>query len=198
MLKTLLGLLLLVCFLPSCYAQKNGYPTDGNKLLDACSVLVEAADNPTTITSLSGDRFTETMSQFSWCAGYLEGIHDTLIQNQVTLGLMGMMGMTLTGSDEKKAWAVEHLHGACIPDKAPILQIARVLVKWLREHPARLHESKGVLTTAALQEEFACRPPTPRKRPTQRQRNLKVKTKPRFSSGLRSERSSLYTIRRFI
>ena len=44
----------------------------------------------------------------------------------------------------------------CIPDEASIGQLARVLVKWLREHPERLHELKSFLVIEALRDNFPC------------------------------------------
>jgi hypothetical protein len=162
----MLVLFLFLGVLRPAYAQKNGYPTDGNKLLEFCGAMVDSADNPSSASSMSSDHFVERMSQFSWCAGYLEGIHDILLQNEVTIGLMGMMNMTLTGTDKQKDWAVDSLHGACIPDQVPILQLARVLVKWLREHPERLHESKRILTVAALKDAFPCTQTSPPEKET--------------------------------
>lgn len=160
-MKALLALLLFTCVLHPAYAQKTGYPIDGNNLLEFCGAMVDSADNPSSSSSMSNDRFAERMSQVSWCVGYLEGVQGVLMQNQVTLGLMGMMGMTLTGTDKQKAWSVDTLHGACFPDNAPILQLGRVLVKWLREHPERLHESKIILTEEALKDSFPCKKPSP-------------------------------------
>jgi Rap1a immunity proteins len=74
-------------------------------------------------------------------------------------------GVTLAGPDKAKAFALDSLRVACLPDNATLLQLARVLVKWLREHPERLHEPKSVLTTAALRDAFPCQQPTPKEAP---------------------------------
>ena len=58
---------------------------------------------------------------------------------------------------------------ACFPDKAPTGELARVLVKWLRYHPERLHEGKSFLAIEAFRSAFSCvapalataAPPTP-------------------------------------
>jgi hypothetical protein len=131
-------------------------PKDGNGLLDACSVIVDAADNPSYLPSLGGDRFTEKMEQFEWCAGYLQGTVDVFEQNFVSLGVLGMAGLKFDGPEKLKQYAHDTLRGPCVPDNAPILQLARVLVKWLRDHPERLHETKSILTTAALKDSFPC------------------------------------------
>lgn len=137
------ALFLFACVLTPVYAQqKFSFPKDGNGLLDYCGVVVALADSPTSIDSLNGDRFTEKMGQFNWCAGYLGATQDIFLQNFVNIGVFGMAGLTLGGPDKLKQYALDTLRGPCIPDNATVLQLARVLVKWLREHPERLHELK--------------------------------------------------------
>jgi hypothetical protein len=54
----------------------------------------------------------------------------------------------------------------CLPNEATIAQLARVVVKWLREHPERLHELKSFLVMEALKTNFHAEPGT-RMTPTQ-------------------------------
>lgn len=163
----ILALILLACTVTPAFAQQKGnFPTDGNGLLDYCGVVVDAADSPASLTSLSGDRFTEQMGKFNWCAGYLQATQDAASLTEVNLALIAMTGVTLAGPDKVREYAFQTLRGACIPDKASVLQLARVLVKWLREHPERLHESKGILLVAALKDAFPCAAPTPTADPT--------------------------------
>jgi|ERR1035438_4150642 hypothetical protein len=159
-----LALFLLACVLtPAVYART--LPTDGNELLDACGTMVDLSDNQSAATSLSNERFTEKMGQFNWCAGYLAATQDVLLQNFVNLGVMGMAGVTLAGPDKVKHYAFLSLRGPCIPDNAALLQLGRVLIKWLREHPERLHELKSVLTMAAFTDSFPCEQTTSPKEP---------------------------------
>jgi hypothetical protein len=44
----------------------------------------------------------------------------------------------------------------CIPTEVRIAQMARILVKWLRDHPERLHERISILTVDAFHDAFAC------------------------------------------
>jgi hypothetical protein len=83
-----LAIFLFACVLNLIYAQQKtaSLPKDGNELLDACSVVVDAADNPSSITSLSNERFNYKMRQLSWCSGYLEATKDCYIQNSVNAG----------------------------------------------------------------------------------------------------------------
>jgi len=155
--------LFFACVLTAASAQQKGnLPRDGNGLLDACTVMVNAADNPSYMTSLSSDRFTEKMGQFDWCAGYLEGIQDVLIQVHVNLMMMPMTKVTLEGPDKAKAYWLDSLNVACVPDeKIPVLQLGRVVIKWLREDPERLHEFKGILTIEAMRDAFPCQHASP-------------------------------------
>jgi hypothetical protein len=45
----------------------------------------------------------------------------------------------------------------CLPDEATLGQAVRVAVKWLEDHPARLHERAIDLVLSALRENFPCR-----------------------------------------
>lgn len=53
-------------------------------------------------------------------------------------------------------WADEGYVKTCLPDDAPIAQYARVVVRWLREHPEKLHEPKSMLVMEALEDAFPC------------------------------------------
>jgi len=159
-----LALLIFLCVLtPFLYGQKkSSLPKDGNGLLDYCGALVDSEDNPSYFTSLNGDRFAEKFGQLDWCAGYLDAIQDTLVHIHVNLTLMSMTHVTLEGPDKERAIWLDTLPIACGPDEVPILQLARVVVKWLREHPERLHEPKGVLAIEALRDAFPCQHASPK------------------------------------
>jgi hypothetical protein len=137
-------------------AHAKQLPSDGNGLLDACSVMVDFADNQTAAAALSNDKLTEKLAQLDWCAGYLQGTEDVFEHNFISLGILAMAGLKFDGPDKLQQYALDTLNGPCFPGKAPVLQLARVLVKWLREHPERLHEPKGVLTIAAFMDAFHC------------------------------------------
>jgi hypothetical protein len=155
---------LLACTVAPAYAQKKtDLPTEGNGLLDYCSVVVVAADSPDSILSLTGNRLTDQMMKLNWCAGYLQATQDAASLTQIDLALIGAMGITLSGPDKQREAAFDMLRGACIPERAPVSQLARVLVKWLREHPERLHEPRYILTKDAFKEAFPCPPVTPPK-----------------------------------
>jgi hypothetical protein len=149
------ALFLFACALTTTvYAR--AFPKDGNDLLEYCSVMVDSADNPSYLQSLSGDKFTEKLAQFDWCAGYIQGTEDVFEDNFINLGLLSMAGLKFDGPEKLQSYALATFRGPCFPGNAPILQLARVLVKWLRDHPARLHELKITLTIQAFRDSFPC------------------------------------------
>jgi hypothetical protein len=48
----------------------------------------------------------------------------------------------------------------CIPNEVNQVQMARILVKWLRDHPERLHETDAFLTVDAFHNAFPCQAET--------------------------------------
>jgi hypothetical protein len=157
---------LFACVLsPAVYARD--LPKDGNDLLEYCSAMVDVADNPSNLAAITGDKLTEKIGQVDWCAGYLAAVQDLLIQVHVNLAIIVTMGVTLEGPDiQTKQYALNQLRIACVPDEnVRILQLGRVLIKWLREHPERLHEPKTILATDALRDSFPCQQPNPKEAP---------------------------------
>jgi hypothetical protein len=47
--------------------------------------------------------------------------------------------------------------GICIPDGVQREQMKKVLLKYLRDHPEKLHETTGLLVLKAMHEAFPCR-----------------------------------------
>jgi hypothetical protein len=67
---------------------------------------------------------------------------------------MASSGVTLSGPDDAKRVALNLLRYARVPENVTYLQVARIVVKWLREHPERLHEPRMILMRDALSEAF--------------------------------------------
>jgi Ssp1 endopeptidase immunity protein Rap1a len=162
------ALIVLACLVVPARAQQQqrSLPRDGNELLSWCSILVDAADSPAWPSTLSADKVAEEAMKFGWCAGYLDATEDATSLAQIHLAMAAKMGMTLSGPDQVKAYAMGSLVFACIPEKAPTSQLARVLVKWLREHPERLHEPKSILVQDAFKNAFPCSVSVPAKEST--------------------------------
>ena len=53
-------------------------------------------------------------------------------------------------------WEYDETGYVCIPESVSNGQVIRVYVKWLNEHPERLHELDALLFITAMQESFPC------------------------------------------
>jgi len=126
------------------------FPKDGNGLLDYCGEVVVQLDSHGTPKSNE-----DAELKFGWCVGYLQATHEQITNWRTTVGIQRMA----EGKDKPAPpylWADTNFVNTCIPDEASIGQLARVLVKWLREHPERLHELKSFLVIEALRDNFPC------------------------------------------
>lgn len=74
----------------------------------------------------------ENLLDFYWCLGFLEGV-------------TSMHPSTLPPR-------------SCLPEGGTYTQVMQVLVKYLKDHPERLHEDQTVLTVDALVTAFPCKP----------------------------------------
>jgi hypothetical protein len=131
-------------------------PNDGNDLLEQCQAIVSMLDAPDAAAQNKEPEFTGSLMKLSWCSGYLEAFRSLTIQAEISLGLAGAVGVKMVGPDKARHWAFDKFRIACLPDKAPTAELARVLVKWLRDHPERLHELKMSLTIDAFNAAFPC------------------------------------------
>jgi Rap1a immunity proteins len=110
--------------------------TTGNDVLDKCQTALRFADNN---GAPAGEHFDS-----GWCFGWVGGALElTKLHNEER--------MILT---EKKPTLLQF----CLPDSGiPVIQAVRVVVKYLKEHPAQLHEDGIGLTAAALKDSFPCK-----------------------------------------
>lgn len=104
---------------------------DGNSLLKRCAQAETASDGQT-----SGTKAVDVFS----CFGYVQGV----------IGLNSFYQHTANFSC---------LPEFCPPEKVPNIQAVRVLVKYLKEHPANLDLHETVLTVAAFRDAWPCRSP---------------------------------------
>jgi hypothetical protein len=108
---------------------------DGSSLLQFCSAYLQAADNGSVA---SGGAIHAT-----FCIGFLTGIEDfDVMLSQREADRNGGKGL------------IQH---ACIAEAARTDQAVWVVVKWLRDHPARLHHPASALAIAALRDAFPCK-----------------------------------------
>jgi hypothetical protein len=136
-------------------------PTDGNGLLEFCSVAVNAFDSP----SSPAARFE--MFKAGWCAGHFQTMSEMIVYWQVQVVRTGFMS---AGDKDPSTEQINEIISkspamTCIPNAVSGSQMARILVKWLREHPDRLHEKISILSEEAFQSAFPCQPPVSTKKP---------------------------------
>ncbi|MGF6637257.1 Rap1a/Tai family immunity protein [Paraburkholderia sp. MM6662-R1] len=100
----------------------------GEELLRACNAVVKQLDG--------AELSQEDMASGLWCTGYLSGFVDAVaLTPPVVLGQRAV----------------------CLPtDGVSGGQLARIVTKWLREHPEHLHESGRTETLLALSWAFPC------------------------------------------
>jgi len=101
---------------------------DGNEFLSKCSSAVKLLDNE----KLSNSE----MQDAEWCLGYVEGIAD---------------GIEIVSETSKSA----RLY--CMAEDVTTGQGVRVFVKWLRDHPEKLHNSGRILVVASFVNAFPCK-----------------------------------------
>ena len=108
--------------------------TDGNMLLSRCKIHIKGMDNGP--RSLSQDE--QVLA--AYCIGYVTGVFDDHFWLQLS---------DTSPLDPTKYY--------CIPSGVSFNQMVRAVVKWLEDHPARLHEPAVLLIITSFKENFPCR-----------------------------------------
>jgi hypothetical protein len=154
--KTIIAALILCLAALSNSAQQNGdLPKDGNGLLTACNAVIQTVDSPTTINGAKGDEFALITERVGWCVGYLQAVIDAGFRKETEFAIFSPLGVTLSGPEKERQAAAKFLRGFyCVPTNVTVLQVSRVVVKYLRDHPERLHETPGILVHAAMHDAF--------------------------------------------
>ena len=121
--------LAMLCVLRAAAADESDYAfRDGNALLAVCGDFVTAMDR--------GGRLTERdILSTTACTAYLRGFSH---------------GVALLSSEPAQGY------GYCVEDTVPSRQIARVVVRYLKENPQVLHQHPAVLVAKALRQGFPC------------------------------------------
>ncbi len=165
--KWLIGLVLvagvLIAVTPVS-AQQINFPNDGNGLLDYCGQMINSLDNPP-----SSFVTPTTWLKRGWCVGHLQTMREMiLVMNARVVQTVA----SVTDGHKPSAEELKYVISAssdmtCIPSEAGMGQLARVLVKWLRDNPARLNETPGLLAIDAFHDSFPCKKgDTTTKKPT--------------------------------
>ena len=155
---TLRSAILAVVILASAPAQPDvqiSFPKDGNGLLDYCGPVVAAFDSPSVVIGSAESHGIQMMKQ-GWCAGHLQAMREMILFSQVqqvktVASLSGEKNpeQTLTPDVLRQVMA-KNPEMTCIPNEVNQAQLARILVKWLRDHPERLHEPDYLLAFNGL------------------------------------------------
>jgi hypothetical protein len=131
-MRTLCG---AVAFLlaSGCLVAQEKWNGDGTTLLSKCTLAVRAFD---------GEKLSSSDAvEGEFCVGYVLGVHD--------------MDFTVQMLEEhEKVSLMKH---ACSPSNASTGQAVRVVVKYLRDNPERLHMPASVLITDAVRSAFPCK-----------------------------------------
>lgn len=128
----LLSIAMLALTQPST-AQEEKVEHDGNYLLKNC---IQA------IRSLDGDNLDPIQGMRStFCLGYINGF---LGSHMLSVSLAGSQPLFCTPKDGVKRGGV--LVG----------QVARIIVKWFKSHPEKLHLDADMLTLIAIRTAFPC------------------------------------------
>lgn len=135
--------------------QELKFPKDGSGLLEYCGPVVASFDS---LKQDSGESHGIQMMKQGWCAGHLQTMREMIIfwQIQVVKTVAILNGNQNPSTDELKTMMMKSSSMTCIPKEVNMEQMVRILVKWLRDHPERLHEAYTILTTDAFQDGFPC------------------------------------------
>lgn len=120
-------LFLIVAILP--FSSPASAATTGQTLLERCGALVAVLDSSDQQHTSKSERDT------IWCYGYI-------------FGFMDAHEVTITATQSERLY--------CLPSRLDGNQIARVVVKFLRANPEKLHLQAGVLTGVGLAQAFPC------------------------------------------
>jgi Rap1a immunity proteins len=116
-----------------CLVAQDDWKGDGSSLLAKCSLDVRALD---------GEKLSSAdIAEGAFCTGYVSGIHDTDYMVQML-------------EEHEKITLMKH---ACPPSNVSTEQAVRVVVKYLRDNPERLHMPAAVLVTDAIRRSFPCK-----------------------------------------
>jgi len=129
-MKAWIAVVALVGMLVSGLVMAEDFANDGNYLLTNCTIAKRYIDGSTTETG--GDTF-----RFGVCLGVVEGARN----------MMMLMESLLDKSRR-----------TCFPENGiKNDQAVRVVLKYLNDHPAELHQDQTYLTFMALRDAYRCK-----------------------------------------
>ena len=130
-MRELIAILVVAMLLSLLPVTSQADAGDGNEVLQQCSALVKTADG--------GNSTSDDLIGTAYCAGLMMGITSTMTVWNTTREKAGMV----------KFWCPPAITGP---------QAARVVIKYMNEHPADLHQTGAYLAMSALQDAYPCGP----------------------------------------
>jgi hypothetical protein len=136
--------MILAAILGLMLASDDDYNKSGSALLSECERYEKYGGGETTNDSGAAA-----------CFAYIRGVSETALHYEY------LLEMVAKGERRIAAARKESAHPAlsssvCAPDGVTIGQTVRVVVKYLHDHPERLHESRLALTLDSLKAAFPC------------------------------------------
>jgi hypothetical protein len=116
-----------------CLVAQDDWKGDGSSLFTKCSLAQRVFDGETLSSA--------DAAEGAFCVGYLWGSHDTDFMVQML-------------EEREKITLMKH---ACPPSNSSTAQAVRIVVKYLRDNPERLHMPASVLVTDAIRSSFPCK-----------------------------------------
>jgi len=124
----LFGLILL--FYAS-FANSEAIKNDGNELLNDCNMFIAFGEN--NVDKMN----SQTSGEAGYCLGLIKGIGDMQVIYAV--------------------WFKSQNEIFCVPKGVSIGQLTRVVIKFLKDNPAILHEANTCLIVKALRNAYPCK-----------------------------------------
>lgn len=113
--------------------------TTGRDLLEKCQALENAIDN-------SAQASASDLAAGIFCQGYVSGITD----------LLDVVAINASKRDADPKRAIDTI-GVCPDNAITVEEAIRVVVKWLKENPNKLHDAAVTDVMRALRQAYPCK-----------------------------------------
>lgn len=146
----------MVCIVLLFFSASCARAADGNTLLSNCGMAVDHLDGKPSRTIPEVERGGYVLSCLSLLSGFRDGYAFGAAMEPKGSGA-GIWGRAIQGANSLLSANPPII---CIPQPVPTSQLARVVVRYLRDNPSRLHERDTSLVLIAFADAFPC-PPRP-------------------------------------
>lgn len=127
-------------------------PERGALLLEHCGLVADDVGASREEEDTSWSPFE--VFKRGWCLGHLQTMRDMITFGHFQTEQEGGPGPK--SSETCETCLRDTFVSICIPDEASLAQLARVVVKWVRDHPEALHLHHFFLTIEAFKDAFPC------------------------------------------